>query len=640
MRPVAAFAAVALVCALASPAARQDPQQPRPVFRAGVDAVQLEVTVLDADRHPVHELTAKDFTVLEDGKPQQIIRVEETVLGNDDWPEPVWARAARSDIESNSIENQRLIAIVMDDVHCCNEPNAASRGSIASDRWAIANAIKTAFQLIEGLGAHDKAAVLLTHDPVQLGRFTNDREALRDAVRRFEPLTEGGCVDRYRQPFGPLLANLMAAAPAKLKAIVTIGSPVPINDRDIPPCPIPTYRIADTGVTVVGRVPPVAGREQEDPTASPIPRYFLNVSGLLVDPLGRRTGMRQGPNDTGGLNVIDTNDLTAGVADILDANDSYYAVGFRTTRPTVDCKFRRVEVKVNRPGLDVRSRHMYQRPCPEPASGKPKPPRELVPFSPIVAGLLPSFDITLQATAAPFAVPGRPGAALAITVDISHPMPETRKPVVEDLDLRMVAYASGDARKDEHSRVQLTFGPDAPSRVATVMHSRLGVEPGRYELWLTVRDPQTNRIGSVFYDVEVPDFAQRALSLSGIALGSDPAPGFSAPAAFADLLPIVPEVSRELGRPQEVSAFFRVYQGGDAPLAPVTLLVKIVTGEGVVAVEHRDALAPDRFGPLRAADYRWRLPLTDLSPGPHLLSVEARIGGHIAQARDVPFIVR
>jgi hypothetical protein len=147
-------------------------------------------------------LTARDFTVLEDGS-QQIIRVD-AVLGADDWPEPVWTRAARSDIESNSIEDLRLIAIVMDDARCCNEPNAASRRSIASDRWAINNAIKTALELIDGLGSHDKAAVLLTHDPVQIGRFTNDREALRD-VRRFEPISKR-CITISTSPV-PLLAN-------------------------------------------------------------------------------------------------------------------------------------------------------------------------------------------------------------------------------------------------------------------------------------------------------------------------------------------------------------------------------------------------------------------------------------------------
>ena len=43
------------------------PQAPLPTFRTGVDVVQLDVTVLDKDRHPVRGLTAEDFTILERG---------------------------------------------------------------------------------------------------------------------------------------------------------------------------------------------------------------------------------------------------------------------------------------------------------------------------------------------------------------------------------------------------------------------------------------------------------------------------------------------------------------------------------------------------------------------------------------------
>lgn len=55
--------------------AGQQPQDGarQPVFRAGTDVVRLEVTVLDADRRPVEDLTAADFTVTEDGNEQPIV---------------------------------------------------------------------------------------------------------------------------------------------------------------------------------------------------------------------------------------------------------------------------------------------------------------------------------------------------------------------------------------------------------------------------------------------------------------------------------------------------------------------------------------------------------------------------------------
>jgi hypothetical protein len=47
----------------------QSPTQSAPTFRAGIDLVQLDVSVMDRDRQPVRGLTARDFQVLEDGRP-------------------------------------------------------------------------------------------------------------------------------------------------------------------------------------------------------------------------------------------------------------------------------------------------------------------------------------------------------------------------------------------------------------------------------------------------------------------------------------------------------------------------------------------------------------------------------------------
>ena len=41
-------------------------------FRSGIDLVTVDVVVLDRKGEPLQGLTRADFTVLEDGKPQQI----------------------------------------------------------------------------------------------------------------------------------------------------------------------------------------------------------------------------------------------------------------------------------------------------------------------------------------------------------------------------------------------------------------------------------------------------------------------------------------------------------------------------------------------------------------------------------------
>ena len=65
MRGIVAL--VLTVCAIAAVS-----QQEIPRFKSGVDVVQFTVTVLDKDRHPIAGLTAADFEVLVDGKPQPL----------------------------------------------------------------------------------------------------------------------------------------------------------------------------------------------------------------------------------------------------------------------------------------------------------------------------------------------------------------------------------------------------------------------------------------------------------------------------------------------------------------------------------------------------------------------------------------
>jgi VWFA-related protein len=62
---------VAIVLAAAMLTAQTTPQQ-RPVFRTGVVSVPIDVRVLDRDGKAVTDLTAADFTILENGVPQEI----------------------------------------------------------------------------------------------------------------------------------------------------------------------------------------------------------------------------------------------------------------------------------------------------------------------------------------------------------------------------------------------------------------------------------------------------------------------------------------------------------------------------------------------------------------------------------------
>src|SRR5690349_8908527 len=62
-----------LIIALLSCAGSQAAPQPQiPVFRAGVDVLTVQASVLDRDGKPVIDLAPADFTVTIDGRPRRV----------------------------------------------------------------------------------------------------------------------------------------------------------------------------------------------------------------------------------------------------------------------------------------------------------------------------------------------------------------------------------------------------------------------------------------------------------------------------------------------------------------------------------------------------------------------------------------
>jgi len=105
-------------------------------------------------------------------------------------------------------------------------------------------------------------------------------------------------------------------------------------------------------------------------------------------------------------------------------------------------------------------------------------------------------------------------------------------------------------------------------------------------------------------------------------------------------VPIVPITSRTFGSFEDLRAFFQVYQGLEAPLAPVALAIRVLDDKGVAKFSSDETIPAERFTEARAADYKLKLPLEKLTEGRYLLTIEGRIGGRITPRRDVMFSVR
>ena len=76
----------------------------------------------------------------------------------------------------------------------------------------------------------------------------------------------------------------------------------------------------------------------------------------------RRTASASSSDETGGFAAVNRNDFTNVFDRIVRDNSSYYVLAYYPPSDKRDGKFHRIEVKVNRPGLIVRSRRGYAPP--------------------------------------------------------------------------------------------------------------------------------------------------------------------------------------------------------------------------------------------------------------------------------------
>jgi VWFA-related protein len=65
-------------------------------------------------------------------------------------------------------------------------------------------------------------------------------------------------------------------------------------------------------------------------------------------------------NNTGGIAVVNTNDLEAGLDRIANQLSAYYVLGYYSTNSKADGKYRKIEVKLKVPGVQVAARRGYQ----------------------------------------------------------------------------------------------------------------------------------------------------------------------------------------------------------------------------------------------------------------------------------------
>jgi hypothetical protein len=486
--------------------------------------------------------------------------------------------------------------------------------------------------LIDQLDVADEAAVVFTSESWSGQSFTSNRWKLRQAVARVRPVMGGGALCAPAMGTAGALraaAQALASVPRNRKAVLYVGADGFGLTLD------PGFQARGCGV-----------RLQADAEAAVRAAQLGNVAIYTFDtyqvPMrtmlaGGDVRVYQQPSrflgdlaaSTGGEHFTVPDDLAQHVPDVLEATSMYYLLGYEAVRTPAKGPFHSLEVKVTRPGVVVRSRATrYDPAAPE---SQPSPTPAVSATETGIAGFLPTSALRIEAATAAFA--GSDGSGIvrvALNVELPDALRSAQRDVVDWLvrAYTIDGHAAGSVQNAGPVRLD-----DSGPKVRFGMDTVISLKPGRYTLRIAVHSKLADKTGSVYADVDMPDFAREPLAMSGVVV-TDTTGSFL---AGDPLTALAPTASREFATDDRAQIFLRVYEGGSS--TPVAMTVRLINEDNAVVVNQVDHLPAAAFSHGRQANYWYRLPLSSLRPGEYWLSLEAAAGLHTAR-RDIRFRMR
>jgi hypothetical protein len=362
--------------------------------------------------------------------------------------------------------------------------------------------------------------------------------------------------------------------------------------------------------------------------------------------------------ETGGIPIVNRNDLAGGLGRVVLDNSRYYVLGYYSdSNRWSRNRFLKIEVKVKRPGLEVRARKGFLPPDTRAIEQARETDLKNGTTPALRAALgkpVPMGDLPLRVFAAPLRAVGGKGGEVLVAVEIDGPslkFEERDGRFAESLEVSIVAA-------DERARVQggdrqtfnLNLVPETHERVRQTgvrLLTQLPLPPGRYQIRVGAQETTGRTIGTVPYDLEVPDYTRTPFSMSGLLLTSRYAEAYvtaNEAKEWNGLLPTPPIVSRVFSRADTLTWFAEVYDNSGRAARTISYTSTVVDArDGRTAAEARDSRTVEGGGPNTgvAHGFTTSLPLRDLPPGSYVLRVEASasVGSHLAR-REVLFEVR
>ncbi len=662
-KPLAMLLAFALMCS-SLPA-----QQPADyTFRVQTDLVLVNVTVRDKSGNLIRGLKPEDFTILEDNKPQKVVSFDvENIdaVANQDvaqtklLPGPPTAEGSAASAatsasgSANEFKDRRLIVLFFD--LSAMEPDEIDRAITSAEHYVDTQMAPADLVSIVSLGS----SLLVNQD------FTSDHGLLKKQLQAFsagsgQGFEEGttGTTEGTPDTGQPFTADdteynifntdrrleALRSVAEKLshlqqkKSLIYFSSGMDRtgieNQSELRAAINAAVRsnMAIYTMDLRGLQALVAGGEAQNASLRGTSAYSgQSMINALNSNFTTQETLVTLASDTGGRAFLDSNDFTQVFKGVQQDTSTYYLLGYRSTNPARDGRYRRIAVKVNVSGAKSDYRRGYYAPADYQHSTKEDKELQL---QEELASELPTTDLPLYLSTAYFRM-----EANKFFIPISLVVPGSEIPFTRSSDRdKATLDVIGLVLDSEHhpvtrirDTVKLAVDTSSEVRKKNVQYDTgLSLPPGKYHLKFVVRENQSGRMGSFEADLDVPDLKSRPLKMSSIVLASQLQPakkGATPSPLIRDGSEIIPNVTHVFSSAQHLRLYYEVYDPGraNASAAPevgqvkpgIHLLTNVAFFRGKAKVfetsivELTELNARDR----KAGVFQLDLPLSPLKPG-------------------------
>jgi VWFA-related protein len=638
---------------------------PKPTFRSGRDLVVVNVVVRDRQGRLVRGLTRDDFAVFEDNRPQVISTFDfedlEQAVPASGATEPmaVLAPALKpptsaatppAPLESRPLPNlrdKRLIVLFFDVSSMQPED--------------VARAVDSAREYVtKRLAPPDTLAVVTLGTSLEvLQDFTSDRDALLAALDRLSPVEGTGFEAAAGNPeelpdeaFVPdeseflifnidrrldalrRLADVLGGIEQK-KSVIYFSSGLSTSGLDNQAAlravvdravraNVSLYAADTRGLQAI--VPGgEAGRASARGVGAFSGRAMMNARDQFAAAQDALTTLAE---DTGGKAFFDVNEFGEVFTQVVQDTTAYYLIGYSSTNPARDGRYRRIRVTLTRP--DLKDAKLEYRPgyfAPRDFAHAGRDDRELQ-LQEFLLSDLPPTDLPVHAAAGYFRIgEHRYFVPLWIIVPGSEvPFATTATRERATLDVFGVVR---NARQQPVAWIRDTVRLDVAAaqnvrRKNVQYETSFELPPGVYRLKLVIRENQDGTVGSLDTTLVVPDVTQQAPRLSSVVLSTQRVPARrrrpSPLTRGGDEL--VANVARVVQTKQPLTFYYEVYDparpaSAGGPAGPPRVLSSVACYRGSrrvyqsELVEARQLTAQDRG----AVSFEVSLPPGTLSRG-------------------------